>query len=78
VLLPVWYPKRISDIRLFRRSASTTASHEFSPVCAVLGGLLAQDVLKALGRREAPLDNFFVFDGVTGAGSTLCMRNAAK
>ncbi|EJD50671.1 hypothetical protein AURDEDRAFT_182534 [Auricularia subglabra TFB-10046 SS5] len=58
-------------------TAATTAAHEFSPVCAVLGGLLAQDVLKALGRRDPPMDNFFVFDGVTGSGSVLCMRPPA-
>ncbi|VDB85552.1 unnamed protein product [Peniophora sp. CBMAI 1063] len=49
--------------------AATTAAHEFSPVCAVVGGMLAQDILKALGARETPLANFFVFDGATGAGT---------
>ncbi|CAA7261385.1 unnamed protein product [Cyclocybe aegerita] len=50
---------------------STTASHEFSPVCAIVGGMLAQDILKALGGREPPIANFFVFDGNTGGG-TVC------
>ena len=40
-------------------------------MCAVGGGVLAQDVLKALGARESPLVNFFAFDGRTGAG-TVC------
>lgn len=52
----------------------TTATHEFAPVCAVVGGMLAQDVLKALGVREAPLANFFTFDGSTGAGSVIRMN----
>lgn len=85
---PVKTPSRSSRVRSYvlrrdylidpatRRTAVTTAAHEFSPTCAVLGGLLAQDVLKALGRRDAPTDNFFVFDGVTGQGSVLCMRTA--
>jgi len=54
-------------------TAATTAAHEFSPVCAVVGGMLAQDILKALGAREAPLANFFTFDGNTGAGTVVCM-----
>ena len=49
--------------------AAASAAHEFSPVCAVVGGKLAQDILKALGARETPLANFFVFDGATGAGT---------
>ncbi len=47
----------------------TTARHEFSPVCAIIGGVLAQDILKALGGREPPLANFFIFDGNTGGGT---------
>ena len=48
--------------------------HEFSPVCAVIGGVLAQDMLKALSRREQPITNLFVFDGNTGKGS-ICRMN---
>lgn len=55
----------------FFRSLSTTAAHEFSPVCAIIGGMLAQDILKALGGRDAPIANFFVFDGTVGGG-TVC------
>jgi len=54
-------------------TAVTTAIHEFAPVCAVVGGMLAQDILKALGVREAPLANFFTFDGSTGAGNVVRM-----
>jgi len=53
---------------------ATTAAHEFSPVCAVLGGMLAQDMLKALAARDAPIANFFCFDGYTGHGS-VCRMN---
>ena len=53
------------------RNLATTAAHELSPVCAVVGGMLAQDILKALAARESPIVNFFVFDGTTGAG-TVC------
>ncbi|KAF8798777.1 hypothetical protein BYT27DRAFT_7122537 [Phlegmacium glaucopus] len=53
---------------------STTAGHEFSPVCAIVGGMLGQDILKALGGREPPIANFFIFDGNTGGG-TVCRLN---
>lgn len=53
---------------------ATTASHEISPVCAVVGGMLAQDILKALAARESPIANFFTFDGSTGGG-TVCRMN---
>jgi len=52
-------------------SVATTAAHEFSPVCAIVGGMLAQDILKTLAAREPPIANFFTFDGNTG-GATVC------
>ncbi|TBU26012.1 hypothetical protein BD309DRAFT_749915 [Dichomitus squalens] len=52
---------------------STTAAHEISPVCAVVGGLLAQDILKALAAREPPIANFFTFDGNLGGGTVVRM-----
>ncbi|KAG6868610.1 hypothetical protein C0993_000413 [Termitomyces sp. T159_Od127] len=59
---------------------SILTAHEFSPVCAIVGGMLGQDILKALAAREPPIANFFVFDGNTGAGTvtrltTLSLRN---
>lgn len=56
-------------------SLSTTAAHEFSPVCAVVGGVLAQDILNALSARETPISNLFVFDGTTGSGHTAMLMN---
>jgi ubiquitin-like 1-activating enzyme E1 A len=53
---------------------ASSASHEFSPVCAVIGGMLGQDMLKALSAREAPIANFFTFDGTTCLG-TVCKMN---
>ncbi|KAI0755292.1 hypothetical protein C8Q80DRAFT_423967 [Daedaleopsis nitida] len=52
---------------------ATTAAHEMSPVCAVVGGLLAQDILKALAAREPPIANFFTFDGNLGGGTVVRM-----
>jgi len=50
---------------------AATAAYEFSPICAVVGGMLAQDILKTLAAKDAPMANFFTFDGDTGAG-TVC------
>ena len=44
---------------------------ELAPVAAILGGVLTQDVINVLGKREQPLQNFVVFDGETNAGPML-------
>lgn len=43
----------------------TQHNTEFTPVAAVLGGTVAQDVINILGKRQQPLNNFIVFDGIT-------------
>ncbi|KAF8940471.1 hypothetical protein EDD21DRAFT_333904 [Dissophora ornata] len=45
-----------------------TASAEISPVCAIVGGFLAQDILKTLSGKDAPLLNYFVYNGIEGTG----------
>ncbi|QRW00544.1 ubiquitin-conjugating enzyme E1 [Ceratobasidium sp. AG-Ba] len=55
-------------------SLCITAKHEFSPICAIIGGFLGQDILKALGAKEPPISNFLVFDGSTGAASVVPMK----
>ncbi|KAG8907089.1 hypothetical protein FRB99_005344 [Tulasnella sp. 403] len=57
--------------RLTIDTLAQTVAHEFSPACAVIGGLLAQDLLKALSAREPPYANFLTFDGVTGSGTVV-------
>ena len=56
---------------------ATTAAHEFSPVCAVVGGMLGQDILKTLAGKEPPIANFFVFDGVSCNGIVVRMSMEA-
>jgi ubiquitin-like 1-activating enzyme E1 A len=36
---------------------------EISPVCAFLGGRLAQDAINVIGGKEQPIQNLLVFDG---------------
>ncbi|KAL7416082.1 hypothetical protein BDY24DRAFT_380949 [Mrakia frigida] len=41
------------------------STHEFSPTSAILGGMLAQDLLKAMAKKDPPLLNFCAFDGMS-------------
>ncbi|GAA5884391.1 hypothetical protein JCM3774_002356 [Rhodotorula dairenensis] len=39
---------------------------EYAPSCAIVGGILGQDVLNAIGGKEEPIRNFLVFESLTG------------
>ena len=43
-------------------------------VCAVVGGILAQEIVKVLFQRDPPHNNFFVFDGMKGNGFVECLH----
>ncbi|XP_072031385.1 SUMO-activating enzyme subunit 1-like [Amphiura filiformis] len=47
---------------------------ELSPVCAIIGGVLGQELIKAASGRDAPHNNFFFFDGVEGSGLVDCIK----
>lgn len=47
----------------FLRSFMGNLGSELAPVTATLGGILAQDVINVLGKREQPIQNFIFFDG---------------
>lgn len=47
----------------FMRNFLQNIDCELAPVTAVLGGVLAQDVINVLGGKEQPLQNFLLFDG---------------
>ncbi|GAB2221369.1 hypothetical protein Droror1_Dr00012544 [Drosera rotundifolia] len=55
----------VSDSLLERLVAG---SLEFPPVCAILGGILGQEVIKAISGKGEPLKNFFLFDATDGKG----------
>jgi len=44
------------------------AQCELAPVCAVVGGILGQEIIKAISGNEEPLNNFFFYDGKEGRG----------
>ncbi|GAA0163443.1 ubiquitin-protein ligase [Lithospermum erythrorhizon] len=56
---------QIPDTLLLRLLAETT---EFPPVCSILGGVLAQEVIKAVSGKGTPLKNCFFFDAKNGKG----------
>ncbi|GAB2289377.1 SUMO-activating enzyme subunit 1B-1 [Dionaea muscipula] len=49
---------------------------EFPPVCAILGGILGQEVIKAISGKGDPLKNFFLFDAMDGKGIIEDISNA--
>ncbi|OMP08366.1 UBA/THIF-type NAD/FAD binding protein [Corchorus olitorius] len=56
---------QISDALLERLLTDTS---EFPPACAIIGGILGQEVIKAISGKGDPLKNFFFFDAVDGKG----------
>lgn len=48
------------------RFLSALQAGDFAPTSAVLGGLVAQDVLNALGASQPPMANFTYLDGPGG------------
>ena len=38
---------------------------ELSPAAAVVGGVLAQEIIKAVSHKDAPIRNHFFFNGAT-------------
>lgn len=41
---------------------------EIVPVCSIIGGMLAQEVIKAVSFSEVPINNVFLLDPVTFSG----------
>lgn len=41
---------------------------ELSPVCAIVGGIAAQEIVRAICRNEEPLKNLFTYNGLDGGG----------
>ncbi|XP_057421062.1 SUMO-activating enzyme subunit 1A-like [Lotus japonicus] len=55
----------VPDTLLERLVANTK---EFPPVCAIIGGMLGQEVIKAISGKGDPIKNFFFFDAFDGKG----------
>lgn len=57
------------------RSFLQNLGSEISPVCAFLGGQLAQDVINVIGKKEQPIQNILVFDGEETKGSVYALHS---
>lgn len=44
-------------------------NHYFPPTLAILGGLVAQDVLRCLSRKDTPIANLLAVDSLLGTGN---------
>lgn len=44
---------------------------QLSPVCSVVGGIMAQEIIKAASQKHAPLNNLFTFNPATSCGVIL-------
>jgi len=47
----------------FLRSLSSSSTCELPWVCAIIGGILSQEIIKVLSGKDEPINNFFFFDG---------------
>lgn len=52
-----------------RRDLAVCSDTELPAVCAVVGGMLAQEVLKVVRHCDRLLQNFFFFNAITGTGT---------
>ena len=60
------------------KSLALTALSEISPICAVLGGVLGNEVVKALSGKGEPANNVLLFDGTDGGCRTFVVQKNVK
>lgn len=53
--------------------SSSMVYGQLSPVCAIVGGVLAQEIIKAVSQKDPPHNNFFFFNTQDGAGVVECI-----
>ncbi|XP_072755411.1 SUMO-activating enzyme subunit 1 [Anoplolepis gracilipes] len=44
---------------------------QLSPVCSIVGGVMAQEIIKAASQKHAPINNLFTFNPTTSCGVIL-------
>lgn len=49
---------------------------ELSPVCAIVGGILGQEIIKAASQKNVPHNNFFFYDGNISVGYVDCIKDS--
>ncbi|KAJ8653936.1 hypothetical protein O0I10_010385 [Lichtheimia ornata] len=51
---------------------------ELVPVTAIVGGVLAQEMIKVLSQKQLPIQNWFYYNGLSDSGMVHCVRNEEK
>jgi len=52
----------------FLKQIAQNFRSELSPVCAILGGLIGQEVIKFASGKDEPIKNVFCYSGLSGPG----------
>jgi hypothetical protein len=52
-----------------------TVFAEVSPVCAIVGGVMAQEIIKAVSQKESPHNNMFFLNPIKNVGFVDCIGN---
>jgi len=55
-----------------------TATAEVSPVCAVVGGIIGNEIIKAISSKGEPANNCIIFDGQTGKCRNVLLQHSKK
>ena len=58
-----YLPKIGMSAEKLKSSWASFAFAELSPVCAIVGGVLGGEVIKAVSLKDAPHNNFFLYNG---------------
>jgi hypothetical protein len=48
---------------------------ELSPACAIVGGVMAQEIIKAVSQKESPHNNMFFLNPTKNVGFVDCIGN---
>ena len=52
----------------FLQVVAKNTESELSAVCALVGGILAQEIIKVISAKDEPIKNFFIYDGFSTTG----------
>ncbi|EPX74736.1 SUMO E1-like activator enzyme Rad31 [Schizosaccharomyces octosporus yFS286] len=52
----------------FLNDFSQNSNFQWMPVISIVGGVVSQDALNAISKRQYPIDNFWIFDAETSTG----------
>ncbi|KAI7880986.1 hypothetical protein K492DRAFT_207159 [Lichtheimia hyalospora FSU 10163] len=58
--------------------AVSLSNTEMVPVTAIVGGVLAQEMIKVLSQKQLPIQNWFYYNGFSDSGMVHCVRNEEK